>query len=170
MTLCKIFFIIEIILLLYLLRLIFMKPCALRTIENFVLRKNPGETDIDPKLKSLSDKLSRLFADDVVYTGVLANINKKKMLNEILLSLGKKSYTINKQHIFMCMKDENGNYYDDNMLFYVASHECCHVLCGEIGHTKLFHKMFDALLEKAIELGLYDPNLPLVQNYCNYNS
>ena len=96
---CTILFIIEILLLLYLLKLIY-KPCILQRIENFVLRKEPHEKEIDPKLKSLSDKISRLFADDVVYTGPrLKNINKKKMLNEILLSIGRKSYSINKKHI-----------------------------------------------------------------------
>ena len=75
MSWCTIFFIIEIILLLYLFKLIY-KPCALQHIENFILRKEPGEKEIDPKLKSLSDKISILFADDVVYTGKkLKNIN-----------------------------------------------------------------------------------------------
>jgi hypothetical protein len=166
---CTFLFIIEILLLFYLLKLIY-KPCVLKRIENFVLRKEPYETEIDPKLKSLSDKISRLFADDVVYTGVLANINKKKMLNEILLSVGKKSYTINKSHVYLCLRDENNVYYDDNMLIYVGLHEAIHVVCPEIGHTKLFHQMFDAMLEKATELGVYDPSLPLVRDYCNYNS
>ena len=166
---CTFLFIIEILLLFYLLKLIY-NPCVLKRIENFVLRKEPSETEIDPKLKSLSDKISRLFADDVVYTGVLANINKKKMLNEILLSVGKKSYSLNKQHIYMCMKDEKGEYYDDNMLMYVLLHEASHCQNSTIGHDKSFHKIFDALLEKATELGVYDPSLPLVQDYCNYTN
>jgi hypothetical protein len=110
-----------------------------------------------------------MFSDDVKYTGILSNINKKKILNEISLFKGNKSYTINKEHIYMCLKDEENNYYDDNMLIYVLLHEISHSICDEIGHTKKFHRIFDALLDKATEMKVYDPNLPLVRNYCNYN-
>ena len=168
MNWCTFFFIIEIFLLIYLLKLIY-KPCIIERIENFVLRKEPVTNDVEPKLKSLSDKVSKMFSDDVKYTGILSNINKKKILNEISLFKGNKSYTINKEHIYMCLKDEENNYYDDNMLIYVLLHEISHSICDEIGHTKKFHRIFDALLDKATEMKVYDPNLPLVRNYCNYN-
>jgi hypothetical protein len=169
MNLCAFFFIIEIFLLIYLLKLIY-KPCILERIENFVLRKEPGTNDVEPKLKALSDKVSKMFSDDVKYTGILSNVNKKRMLNEISLFKGNKSYTINKEHIYMCLKDEDNNYYDDNMLIYVLIHEIAHSICDEIGHTRKFHKIFDALLEKAQDMNIYDPNLPLVRNYCNYSN
>ena len=142
----------------------------LQRIESFNLRKEPGTNNVEPKLKSLSDKVSKMFSDDVKYTGILSNINKKKMLNEISLFKGNKSYTINKEHIYMCLKDEENNYYDDNMLLYVLLHEISHSICDEIGHTRKFHKIFDALLDKAQEMKIYDPNVPLVRNYCNYNN
>ena len=169
MNWCTFFFIIEIFLLIYLLKLIY-KPCLLQRIESFILRKEPGTNNVEPKLKSLSDKVSKMFSDDVKYTGILSNINKKKMLNEISLFKGNKSYTINKEHIYMCLKDEENNYYDDNMLLYVLLHEISHSICDEIGHTRKFHKIFDALLDKAQEMKIYDPNVPLVRNYCNYNN
>jgi len=169
MNWCTFFFIIEIFLLIYLLKLIY-KPCILERIENFVLRKEPGTNDVEPKLKILSDKVSKMFSDDIKYTGILSNINKKRMLNEISLFKGNKSYTINKEHIYMCLKDEDNNYYDENMLIYVLLHEIAHSICDEIGHTKKFHKIFDTLLDKAHEMNIYDPNLPLVRNYCNYSN
>ena len=69
------------------------KPCVLERIENFVLRKEPGTNDVEPKLKNLSDRVSKMFSDDVKYTGILSNVNKKRMLNEISLFKGNKSYT-----------------------------------------------------------------------------
>ena len=164
-----IFFIIEIILLLYLLKMIY-KPCVLRRIENFVLRKEPGTNEVEPKLKALSDKVSQMFSEDIKYSGILSNINKKRLLNEISLFKGNKSYTINKEQIYMCLKDEKNNYYDDNMLTYVLLHEIAHSICDEIGHTNKFHKIFDALLAKAEEMNIYDSNLPLIRNYCNYKN
>ena len=82
--------------------------------------------------------------------------------------VGNKSYTINKQNVYMCLKDKDGKYYDKNMLLYVALHEMAHAKCEEIGHTMTFHKIFQALLKKASEKGIYDPNKPIINDYCEY--
>ena len=82
---------------------------------------------------------------------------------------GNKSYTINKQKVYLCLKDENGDYYNDNMLIYVALHELAHVLCDEIGHTPKFKNIFEELLVKAERQGVYDPNIPPILDYCTYN-
>lgn len=80
-----------------------------------------------------------------------------------------KSYTINKQKVYLCLKDDQEAYYPMNMLMYVAIHELAHVLCNEIGHTPKFHSIFSDLLLRATELGIYDPDIPVIQNYCGYN-
>lgn len=82
---------------------------------------------------------------------------------------GKKSYTINKRKVYLCLKDEQDEYYHFNMLMYVAIHELGHVMCDEIGHTPKFHRIFRELLEKAEGLNIYDPNIPIVMNYCGHN-
>lgn len=82
-----------------------------------------------------------------------------------------KSYTINKQKIYLCLKDKDTQtYYPMNMLMYVAIHELAHVLCDEIGHTPKFHSIFSELLLRATELGIYDPDIPILQNYCGYTN
>lgn len=83
--------------------------------------------------------------------------------------VGNKSYTINKQNVYMCLKDKDGKYYDKNMLMYVALHEVAHAKCDEIGHTMTFHNIFQALLKKASEKGIYDPSKPIINDYCEYN-
>jgi Zn-dependent peptidase ImmA (M78 family) len=115
-----------------------------------------------------------MFQENVEYTGILRDImtkqTRRRLLNEISLAKGDKSYTINKENIFMCLKDENNKYYDDNMLIYVLLHELAHVLNHhDVGHTEMFHTIFDALLDKATEMKIYDPSIPLVRNYCLYN-
>jgi hypothetical protein len=80
---------------------------------------------------------------------------------------GDKSYTINKQKIYLCLRDEHGDYYPTNMLIYVLIHEFAHYLNKEdIGHTEKFHQIFDQLLDKAHELGIYNPSIPPLENYC----
>lgn len=80
-----------------------------------------------------------------------------------------KSYTINKHRVYLCLRDDNQEYYPMNMLMYVAIHELAHVLCDEIGHTPKFHSIFNELLLRATEIGIYDPDIPIIQNYCGYN-
>ena len=82
---------------------------------------------------------------------------------------GKKSYTINKKKVYLCLKDENGEYYDYNMLIYVALHELSHVICDEIGHTPKFHRIFDSVLKQASDMGIYDTSIPIIKNYCGHN-
>lgn len=81
---------------------------------------------------------------------------------------GKRSYTVNKQRVYICLKDKDGNYYGRNMLIYVILHEFAHVLCEEIGHTERFMTIFNALLRIAENRGLYDPDLPPTTDYCEY--
>lgn len=121
----------------------------------FVLRNQVKEyyEQLDPVLYKIKENLRPLHS----------SIDKLRFFE------GKKSYTINKKKIYLCLKDENGDYYDYNMLIYVALHELSHVICDEIGHTPKFHRIFDDLLKQATDMNIYDPNIPIVKNYCGHH-
>jgi hypothetical protein len=68
----------------------------------------------------------------------------------------------------MCLKDENGSYYPQNMLIYVLAHEFAHVLCNSIGHTEEFHNIFDDLMAELIKDGFYDPKEEIILDYCEH--
>jgi hypothetical protein len=116
------------------------------------LRIKERYEETDPMLLELKTTLQPVFPD----------------LDNVILLRGKKSYTINKKRIHMCLKDENGNYYDKNMLTYVLLHELAHVRCDEIGHTEKFHHIFEQMLIVAANKGVYNPNIPTVKDYCEY--
>ena len=84
---------------------------------------------------------------------------------------GKKSYTINKKYIYLCLKNEKGEYYDMNMLMYVALHELAHVIdeIVDTSHRPEFFVILDTLIEKAHSLDLYDKHYKPIMNYCNFN-
>ena len=93
--------------------------------------------------------------------------------NQIKFYHDKKSYTINKKEIYLCIKDENGEYYDENMLMYAALHELAHVLCDEIGHTDKYWAIFDDILEQASKIidsktgkPIYNPKGKINPDYC----
>lgn len=91
---------------------------------------------------------------------------KAKTLNYFACS---SSYTEDKKDMCLCLKDEKGVYYPYNMLIYVAIHELAHAVSKTVDDTHTgqeFLSNFDILLDKATKLGLYNPNEPLVYNYC----
>lgn len=106
----------------------------------------------DQKLEDLKQKLSIAIPE----------------IRKVSLSGSNKSFTINKEHIFICTKDEKGQYYSDNMLVYVLLHELAHVQCDEIGHTAKFTRIFKELLDRAENAGLYNSKIEPIKNYCEY--
>jgi hypothetical protein len=80
-----------------------------------------------------------------------------------------KSYTINKENIYICARTEEGKLYDRNTLTYVLLHEYAHVLCPDTeDHSEQFKRIFDVLLSRATKLGLFNPDIPLTKQYCGY--
>lgn len=114
-----------------------------------------------------------------VLTEIYTNEQKNEYLNSIHLQLcqmdprliyvdvfeGGKSYTENKQKICICMRDHNGNYYDANMLVYVLCHEYAHVVTND-GHGAQFIDAFSQYLKQAEAMGMYNPSVAPVEQYC----
>jgi hypothetical protein len=105
----------------------------------------------DPDILRLKNKLLPFFPE---------------ISNTVVLK-GEKSYTIGKYKIHLCIEDETGNLYDDNMLTYVFLHELAHCINKEIGHGYKFESIFKSLLERAEYYNLYDPKKPRIRNYCS---
>ena len=122
----------------------------------------------DPVLQKLNRNFTEFFERrSGTWKQPLEMLNRRNnVMREIQLFRGDKSYTINKEKVYICLKDEQGDYYNENMLTYVLAHEISHVICDEIGHTEKFHRIFDALLKEMIEDELYNPSIPIQQNYC----
>jgi hypothetical protein len=141
--------------------LILLCLAIFKQVENY-------EKQDDPELNKLKDIFYNFFNQEKYWTGNLSMLNNRNVMNEINLYKGSKSYTINKQNIYMCLKDENGSYYPQNMLIYVLAHEFAHVLCNSIGHTEEFHNIFDELMAELIKDGIYDPKEEIILNYCEH--
>ncbi len=119
-------------------------------IFNFISKKIEHFTSGDPILDQLRSELAVLHPT----------------FENVEMYRGNKSYTINKEKVYICLKDEHGQYYDRNMLVYVICHEYAHILNKKPGeHTPHFFSIFDDLLKKAAAAGLYNPNIPPVFKY-----
>lgn len=129
-------------------------------IDNYILSK-------DPILIELKETFTKFFKNKKNWTGALTKLNSKDIMGDITLYRGDKSYTINKERVYMCLKDENNEYYPTQMLKYVLLHELSHVICDSIGHTDEFNIIFEELLVEAADAGIYDPATPLIIDYCH---
>lgn len=78
-----------------------------------------------------------------------------------------KSYTINKEKIFLCLRDRYGQYYNKDILMYVLLHEIAHTLCTDVGHTAQFKDIFDILLQRATTAGIYS-HVDIPSDYCKF--
>ena len=126
----------------------------------------------DPKLLQLNELMTDFFErhKGTWNEPVRSLIGNKNPMKEISLQTAAKSYTINKQAVHMCMKEEDGDYYPDNTLIYVLAHELAHVICDETGHTEKYNTIFDQLLLKLQEDGLYDPSIYINRDYCEWTT
>ena len=79
-------------------------------------------------------------------------------INEKTIIDNNTSYTINKgDEIVLCLKfKENDKYHDINDIKYILIHELSHIICPEIGHTKIFYDINKYLLTEAIRLKLHN--------------
>lgn len=68
------------------------------------------------------------------------------------------SYSVNKgEELSVCLKSKKtGKLHEINLLMYVIIHEMAHFACPEIGHGKLFIKIFEKFAKEAIKIGIYN--------------
>lgn len=88
---------------------------------------------------------------------------------ELSFHASNESFTEDKRFVYLCLKDKDKKYYDYNMIMYVSLHELAHAFSDTVDtdHSgKEFKDNFRNLLNKAQTLGLYDPKIPLVYDYC----
>lgn len=91
-------------------------------------------------------------------------------VKDLKLYKSNKAYTINKDKIYLCLYDKDGEYYPLSTLSYVLLHELAHKINKEdVGHTQKFFEIFDELLLKATELGIYNPDISVDKSYSNHN-
>ena len=143
--------------------------CIIISLVGYAIYKQFEEYKLkdDPKLHELQKIFGEFFNQDRYWSGKLSALNKRDIMKETDLYRSKKSYTINKERIYLCLKDEDNEYYSLNMLIYVLAHEYSHVICESIGHTEEFHAIFEDLLVELADAGIYDPAQPIIPDYCH---
>ena len=119
----------------------------------------------------LTTQVNRIHSyDDPLITRIKNDLLKiDERVSGLTFTASNESFTEDKKHVYLCLKDKKGIYYDYNMLMYVSLHELAHAFSESVDteHTsKEFKDNFKALLKKGEEAGIYDPKKPLIYDYC----
>lgn len=110
------------------------------------------------------------YADPKIYEikQILMEIDPQ-VASRLNIQASNQSFTEDKRDMYICLRDEKGQYYPDNMLRYVAIHELAHAKSKEVDthHTgEEFRNNFDQYLKIAENKGIFDPKKGLVEEYC----
>lgn len=116
------------------------------------------------------------FSRDYWYDPTLVEIRNSLIpVNEHFADIpiyGSTSTYTDKETIYVCHK-WHGITYDKQMIIQCLLHEMAHVLSKQYDpdhKTKEFNDHHRELRRRAIELGLLDPNIPVVCDYCGINT
>ncbi len=119
-----------------------------KIVENLFILKNHMVKNIDnfPSFRPYIEQLNNNLSET------------KTIIYETDPSSDLTSYSVNKgEEISFCLKSKKTNQlHDINLLMYVAIHELAHVACPEIGHGRLFMKIFKKLAEEAVKINIYN--------------
>lgn len=110
------------------------------------------ENDMAYILKNI---VKRRDCPQIIRERIVNCLNNATLSENVLKIAGSTSFTIDKKDIYLCLKDNNNNYYDKNLLMLVAVHEYSHIICKSQNHTKEFQEINKYILGKCIEMGYY---------------
>lgn len=142
----------------------------------YLVRKLPDRQRAADRLAIMNAKLTHLVqhvyakygANDAEVRSLYRNFNPDNV-SEGGVEHGYTSYSVNKgEKIVMCVRQNNADLVDENVLMYVAVHELAHLMSHDVGHSRNFWTNFRFLLEEAVQIGVYTPidYAKAPQEYC----
>ncbi len=128
----------------------------------YIVRKLPDGKEAADRLAKINDNIIKLLdsLDEKDRDGI-ATLKKRfnpDKLSETGLGAKYTSYSVNKgEEIAICVRQPDNTFIDDNTVMFVVIHELAHVMTKSVGHTTEFWDNMAYLLERAEELGMYQP-------------
>ena len=109
------------------------------------------------KILQLSKYLEDKFSKDERTERIIINFKPDRIM-ESMPDSKYTSYSVNKgEKVVLCLRSRNSDekLVDDNLLMFVALHELAHICTKSVGHTDEFWDNFKWLLERSIEIDIY---------------
>jgi len=130
------------------------------------------DTQLDPyeiaRQRRVNETIAWLYrsVNDVCYQCNMSPIYEIKQTSQITYTdKVSSSHNIKGSIYLVIWNDLNERIFDHNTLIYATLHEIAHILSPSIHHEPPFDSIEHILLQKAIDLTYYDPNIPIESNY-----
>lgn len=113
-----------------------------------IKKLGPGNSEViaEHSASSIIENMIKSFNPERVYENDPNNLS------------GSTSYTVQKgKEMYICLRNKDGGFVDQNTLMFVILHEMSHIgAYWTIDHTPDFWRVFAFVLRDAIEAGIYD--------------
>lgn len=131
----------------------------------YLVRKLPDKQQAADKLATLSQNLKGVIQKCISNPNNPEAVERLKenfkgdSLIEHMPGNTYVSHSVNKgQELSICLRDKKTQaFIDPNTVMFVAIHELAHVMSASTGHTPEFWENMKYLLERASEIGVYQP-------------
>jgi hypothetical protein len=121
----------------------------------YFVRRNNTENYQIARDEASTKMFDQLMVDlKKIYPHDLSKINMKGLVS----CIPEDSYTENKKHVCICLRNKNGNFYPYSKLLKIGIHELAHVISKQHDpehKTPEFINNYASLMNKAKELGLH---------------
>ena len=133
--------------------------------DTYLVRKLPDKQQAADKLATLSQNLKSVIQQCISNPHNPEAVDRLKenfkgdSLIEHMPGNTYVSHSVNRgQELSICLRDKQTQaFIDPNTVMFVAIHELAHVMSASTGHTPEFWENMKYLLERASEIGVYQP-------------
>ena len=128
--------------------------------KTYYTRKNQADiaveqlVKIDDFLLKLNKLLVKEHPDHIL---IQKKLKKPITLKELPDNSKHIAYTLNKNNLYICLRDKSGKFEDQyNRIYFVAMHELAHIITKSVGHTEEYWDNYRLVLKTALDNDLYE--------------
>ena len=128
--------------------------------KTYYTRKNQADIAVEQlvKIDDFLLKLNKLLVKEHPnHILIQKKLKKSITLKELPDKSNYIAYTINKNNLYICLRDKSGSFENEyNRIYFVVMHELAHIITKSIGHTEEYWNNYKLILKTAIDNNLYE--------------
>jgi hypothetical protein len=128
--------------------------------KTYYTRKNQADIAVEElvKIDDFLLRLNKLLVEEHPdHILIQKKLKKPITLKELPDNSKHIAYTINKNNMYICLRDNSGEFENQyNRVYFVVMHELAHIITKSVGHTEEYWDNYRLVLKTAIDNGLYE--------------
>jgi len=124
----------------------------------YYTRKEDKEIAVEKLVKIdkfLEELVSHIKEENSTDEFIQKKLNKEFVIKEVPKNSKSIGYTINKNALYICMRNNYGFEENYNRMYFVVMHELAHIITKSVGHTDEYWNNYKMVIKTAIKHKLY---------------